>query len=487
MIDNSAAITAAVLPVPGTPVSYATTTSYDRLNRPVNVSFSPAPASAVPAAGSVTFAHAYNAANQRIRQTVTDNSWWFYPPASASTVGYTSNAANQYTAVGAVTPAYNANGNLTSDGTFSFGYDAENRLTSAIAAGNSNSYAHDAQGRRKTRTSTGTTTVTVTDADNRPVLEYSGSSGALLRWYAYGLGSNDVLSQITVGGSRATMVPDIQGSVLATLDSGTGAFARQNYLPYGKSFSNSIPGTFGYTGQRIDAESGPYDYRARMYHTGWGRFLQPDPIGLAGGKNLYAYVENDPLNNVDPSGLASDGSQQGFNLFGQAGGNGLGFSNDAQTAFQYFTPQPIPNAQSNQFDAPIVLAGGATTVRPWESGGGTGGPGGVSAGRGAYSLSPDFYVSPGGTAVQTPRGMPGDTYQISPSAGGGGFRFTNPNNPNDLIRTMPGNPNSPNPAQQQPYTIQQRNGQAYDINGNRVSPSDPAAHIQSNQFQYFPP
>jgi RHS repeat-associated protein len=315
MIDNSAAITAAVLPVPGTPVSYATTTSYDRLNRPVNVSFGPAPASAVPAAGSVTFAHAYNAANQRVSQTVTDNSWWFYPPATASTVSYTSNAANQYTAVGAVTPSYNANGNLTSDGSFSYIYDAESRLTSAIGSGNSNSYAYDAQGRRKTKTLTGTTTVIVTDADNRPVLEYSGSSGALLRWYAYGLGSNDVLSQITLGGTRATMVPDIQGSVLATLDSATGAFTRQNYLPYGKSASTSITGTFGYTGQRIDAESGLYDYRARMYHAGWGRFLQPDPLGTitddlqpgtngTGNRgNLYAYVGNDPLNATDPTGL----------------------------------------------------------------------------------------------------------------------------------------------------------------------------------------
>jgi YD repeat-containing protein len=200
------------------------------------VAWSPAPASAA-------IAHAYNGANQRVSQTVTDNSWWLYPAASASTVNYTSNAANQYTAVGAVTPSYNGNGNPIFDGTFVYGYDAENRLTSAVAAGNSNSYAYDAQGRRKTRTVNGATTVTVTDADNRAVLEYAGSSGALLRWYAYGAGSNDVLSQITIGGARATMIPDIQGSVLATLDSGTGAFARQNYLPYGKSASTSITGT----------------------------------------------------------------------------------------------------------------------------------------------------------------------------------------------------------------------------------------------------
>lgn len=159
------------------------------------------------------------------------------------------------------------------------------------------------------------TTTTITDADNRAVLDYDGASGALLRWYAYGLGPNDVLSEMTVGGTRTSMIPDIQGSVLAALDSGTGVFSQQGYLPYGKSASAAIAGTFGYTGQRIDGETnGLYYYRARMYYPAWGRFMQPDPlgtltsnpqVGIAGTGNrgnFYAYVGNDPLNATDPTG-----------------------------------------------------------------------------------------------------------------------------------------------------------------------------------------
>lgn len=201
-----------------------------------------------------------------------------------------------------MSPSYDGNGNLTFDGTFTFGYDAENRLTSASGAGNTVSNAYDAQGRRKTKTVNGATTVFVTDAGNREVLEYDGSSGAIQRWFAYGLGPNDVLNQTNVvAGTRAALIPDIQGSVIASLDSSSGTFSKSGYLPYGKSAS--APGTFGYTAQRIDLETnGLYYYRARHYSPAWGRFLQVDPIGYGGGVNLYAYVHNDPLNLTDPNG-----------------------------------------------------------------------------------------------------------------------------------------------------------------------------------------
>jgi YD repeat-containing protein len=54
-----------------------------------------------------------------------------------------------------VTPTYDGNGDLTFDGTFTYGYDPESRLISASGAGNTASYAYDAQGRRKSKTVNG--------------------------------------------------------------------------------------------------------------------------------------------------------------------------------------------------------------------------------------------------------------------------------------------------------------------------------------------
>ncbi len=53
-------------------------------------------------------------------------------------------------------------------------------------------------------------------------------------------------------------------------------------------------------------ELGLYHYKARTYFPALGRFLQTDPIGYGDGLNWYAYVGNDPINGIGPSGLLAE-------------------------------------------------------------------------------------------------------------------------------------------------------------------------------------
>ena len=56
---------------------------------------------------------------------------------------------------------------------------------------------------------------------------------------------------------------------------------RTAYLPLGER--GTAPAVSGYAGRRYDAETGFYNSRSRIYWPGGGRFIQPDPIGTAGG------------------------------------------------------------------------------------------------------------------------------------------------------------------------------------------------------------
>jgi RHS repeat-associated protein len=77
------------------------------------------------------------------------------------------------------------------------------------------------------------------------------------------------------------------------------AFGKASITPEHQKFSFDLRAP----GQWEDAETGYHYNWHRTYEPQMGRYLTPDPIGLAGGVNAYAYVGGDPLDSIDPLGL----------------------------------------------------------------------------------------------------------------------------------------------------------------------------------------
>jgi RHS repeat-associated protein len=248
-------------------------------------------------AADVTTTYAYNPASQLKSEVRSNDSYAFTGSVNVAR-SYTANGLNQYSAAGAATFGYDANGNLTSDGTTSYTYDAENRLlgTSAGAV-----LTYDPNGRLWQVSSGSTTTQFLYDGDQLSA-EYNGS-GTLLRRYVHGTGVDDPLIWYEGSGltARRSLQVNRQGSIVSIADANGDRVAVDSYDEYGIPGASNA-GRFQYTGQAWLPELGMYYYKARIYSPTLGRFLQTDPIGYADQVNLYAYVGDDPVGRADSTG-----------------------------------------------------------------------------------------------------------------------------------------------------------------------------------------
>jgi RHS repeat-associated protein len=215
--------------------------------------------------------------------------------------GMTYNAANQLTQWNMANLFYDANGNMTSDGTHSYSWDARNHL-SQIDLSSTASFSYDTFGRRISKTVLGVNTSFLYDNFNI-VQELSGTSPTanLLTSQV-----DEVFQRSDSAGARSFLT-DALGSTLALADSAGTMQTTYTFEPFG---STSIAGAgssnaFAYTGRELDL-AGLYFYRGRYFSPVLSRFAGQDPIGFSGGINLYAYVADNPIQYTDPFGFNKD-------------------------------------------------------------------------------------------------------------------------------------------------------------------------------------
>ena len=239
-----------------------------------------------------------------------------HAPCTVPQLNLSATATNRLNALG-----YDAAGNTTSDGVGgAYAYDGENRQTSVTPG--SVTYTYDGDGKR-VKKSNGTLYWYGTGSD--AMLE-TDLSGNMLNEYIFFAGKRT--ARRNASGSVYYYFSDHLGTAHIITDASGVTCYDADYYPYGgeRNYVNTCPQNYKFTGKERDTETGLDYFGARYDASNLGRFMSPDeftggPVSAYGppdpappgalpyaditnpqSLNKYAYVYNNPLRYVDPTG-----------------------------------------------------------------------------------------------------------------------------------------------------------------------------------------
>ena len=228
--------------------------------------------------------------------------------ATAYTVG-TSSRMTQATTGSLVRPfVYNANGDVTSlvglgGVTNTLTYDPFGRLSSHTRSGVTTTYTVNALDQRMGKSNSGGSSRYVYAGYNQLLAEYTNG-----QWTSYIWNGNTPVAMVRNNQTYYIQTDHLGRPQLATDSNRNIVWKASNYAFNRSVAIDAIGGlNLGFPGQYYDGEFGAWHNGYREYLADTGRYLQSDPIGLAGGENTYVYVGGNPTNYVDQLGLEGAG------------------------------------------------------------------------------------------------------------------------------------------------------------------------------------